>query len=74
LNSFERVSFRGEPHEVIKTWDVYDGDVICGSGLFDVPHQRDDIQGRIIRRTDAGEYETVGRVPTNVSRIEVVDA
>jgi hypothetical protein len=69
---FERVSFPGEPHEVIETWGVLDGDVICGSGLFDVPAERDDVEGRIMRRTDDGSYETVGRVDTNVSRIEVV--
>ena len=74
---FERVSFPGEPHEIIETWAVHDGDVVCGSGLFDVPDERDDVAGRIMRRLD-GEgdegptYETVGRVDANVSRIEVV--
>jgi len=67
---FERVPFPGEPHEVIETWAVYDGDVICGSGLFDVPDHRDDVEGRIIRRDDDGEYHTVGRLEANVSRIE----
>lgn len=69
---WERVSYPGEPHEVIETWAVYDGNVICGSGLFDVPDQRDDVEGRIMRRTD-GEYETVGRIGANVSRIGVVE-
>ncbi len=41
-------------------------------GLFDVPDQRDDVEGRIMRRTDDGEYETVGHLPANVSRLEVV--
>jgi len=67
---WERVPYPGEPHEVIETWEVYDGDVICGSSLFDVPDARDDVEGRIMRLTDDGEYETVGRVAANVSRIE----
>lgn len=71
---FERVPFPGEPHEVIETWAVNDGDVICGSGLFDVPDQRDDVEGRITQRTGEDTFETVGHVPANVSRIEVVDA
>lgn len=70
---FERVSYPGEPHEVIETWDVYDGGVICGSGLFDVPNPRDDVEGRIMRRDDGGEYHTAGRLDANVSRIEVVE-
>jgi len=67
---WERVPYPGEPHEVVETWEVYDGDVVCGSSLFDVPDARDDVEGRIMRRTDDGEYETVGRVAANVSRIE----
>lgn len=70
--SFERVSYPGEPHEVIETWAVDDGDVLCGSGLFDVPIPRKDVNGRIMRRTDEGEYETVGTVPSSVGRIEVI--
>ncbi|UIO99944.1 sialidase [Halobaculum sp. CBA1158] len=70
----ERVPYPGDPHEVVETWAVLDGDVICGSGLFDVPDQRDDVAGRIARRTADGEYETVGRVDANVSRIEVVES
>ncbi|MEF8853147.1 MAG: sialidase [Haloarculaceae archaeon] len=67
---WERVPYPGEPHEVVETWEVYDGDVVCGSSLFDVPDQRNDVEGRVMRRTDGGEYETVGRVAANVSRIE----
>jgi len=69
---FERVSYPGEPHEVIETWAVHDGEVVCGSGLFDVPDQRDDVEGRIARRDDDGEYHTAGRLDANVSRIEPV--
>ncbi|MFC6719087.1 WD40/YVTN/BNR-like repeat-containing protein [Natrialbaceae archaeon GCM10025810] len=69
---FERVPYPGEPHEIIETWDVYDGDVICGSGLFDVPDQRADVEGRIMRRDTTGEYHTVGRIVANVSRIETL--
>ena len=64
--------YPGEPHEVIETWTVHEGDVLCGSGLFDVPDARDDVEGRIIHRGDDGEYHTVGRVETNVSRIEAI--
>jgi photosystem II stability/assembly factor-like uncharacterized protein len=66
---FERVPFPGEPHEVIETWAVHDGDVVCGSGLFDVPDARDDVEGRIMRRDDDGTYHSVGRLASNVSRI-----
>jgi photosystem II stability/assembly factor-like uncharacterized protein len=69
---WERVEFPGEPHEVIETWAVHDGDVVCGSGLFDVPEPRDDVEGRLMRRTEDGAYETVGRLEANVSRIEPV--
>ncbi len=69
---WKQVSYPGEPHEIIETWDIYEGEVICGSGLFDVPDQRDDVEGRIMRRDDDGEYHTVGRVSANVSRIEAV--
>lgn len=56
----------------VETREVYDGDVVCRSGLFGVSDQRDDVCGRVMRRTDDGEYETVGRVDANVSRIEGV--
>ncbi|MFA1609758.1 WD40/YVTN/BNR-like repeat-containing protein [Halobellus rubicundus] len=69
---WERVDFPGEPHEVIETWAIHDGDVVCGSGLFDVPEPRDDVEGRLMRRNDDGTYETVGRIEANVSRIEPV--
>lgn len=65
----ERVPYPGEPHEIIETWVVHEGEILCGSGLFDVPDQRDDVEGRIMRRTDAGEYETVGRLDANVGRM-----
>ncbi|MGM0604622.1 MAG: WD40/YVTN/BNR-like repeat-containing protein [Halobacteriota archaeon] len=70
---WERVHYPGEPHEVVETWTVHEGAVLCGSGLFDVPDTRDDVAGRIARRTDDGEYETVGYVASNVSRIESLD-
>lgn len=71
--TFEQVSYPGEPNEVIEDWVVDDnGDILCGSGLFDIPNPRDDIDGRIMRRTGDGEYETVGIVPSSVGRIELV--
>ena len=66
---YERVEFPGEPHEVVETWTVHDGRLLCGSGLFDVPDARDDVEGRIMERTAPGEYETVGKLPDNVSRM-----
>ena len=41
---FECVPYPAEPDEVIETWAAYDGDVVCGSGLFDVPDRRDDVE------------------------------
>jgi photosystem II stability/assembly factor-like uncharacterized protein len=71
--SFERVPYPGEPHEVIEDWIVDDdGTVLCCSGLFDIPEPRDDIDGRVMRRTDEGEYETLGTVPSSIGRIELV--
>lgn len=71
--TFERVDYPGDPHEVIEDWLVDDnGDVLCGSGLFDIPNAREDVDGRIMRRTDDGEYKTVGTVPSSVGRIELV--
>jgi photosystem II stability/assembly factor-like uncharacterized protein len=71
--TFERVSYPGESQEVVEDWIVDEnGDVLCGSGLFDVPNQPVDFEGRIMRRTDEGEYETVGTVPSSVGCIEPV--
>jgi photosystem II stability/assembly factor-like uncharacterized protein len=69
---WERVPYPGEPHEVVETWAIHDGDIVCGSGLFDVPDRREDVEGRIMRRDDEDSYETVGRVAANVGRIEPV--
>lgn len=70
--TFERVSYPGEPNQVIEDWIVdASGDVLCGSGLFDIPNPRDDIEGLILRRSEDGSYETVGRVPSSVGRIEL---
>ncbi|RQH02366.1 WD40/YVTN/BNR-like repeat-containing protein [Natrarchaeobius oligotrophus] len=71
--TFERVSYPGEPNEVIEDWVVDDdGTVLCGGGLFDIPDPRLDVDGRILRRDHDGEYETVGTVPSSVGRIELV--
>jgi len=71
--SFEQVSYPGEPHGVVEDWVVDDdGTVLCGAGLFDIPEPRDDVDGRIMRRTEDGVYETVGTVPSSVGRIELV--
>ncbi|MFC6940610.1 sialidase [Salinirubellus sp. GCM10025818] len=69
---WERVSYPGEPHEVIETWTLHDGDIVCGSGLFDVPDAREDVEGRIMRRDPDGTYDTVGRLESNVSRMEAI--
>ncbi len=69
---FERVPYPGEPHEIVECWAVHEGEIICGSGLFDVPDQRDDVEGRLMRRNADGEYTTVGRLDANVSRIEAL--
>ena len=64
--SFDRVDYPGEPYEVIETWDVLDDQVICGSGLVDVPEPRDDVEGRVMIREDGPSYETLGHVPANI--------
>lgn len=63
----ERVSYPGEPDELLEAWTVVDGQVVGGAGWYgpsDPPSHR----GRIIRRVD-GEYHTAGRVPENVSAL-----
>ena len=70
--TLDRVSYPTEETQVIDTWDVYDGDVICGSGLFDVPDPREDVEGRVMRRDDDGTYHDVGRVPANIGTIATV--
>jgi len=67
---FERISYPGEPHEVIETWTVFEGDVICGAGLFDVPDQREDVEGRLMQKDDDDTFESVGRLEANISRLE----
>jgi len=68
----ERVPYPTESSQVIESWDIYDGDVICGSGLFDVPDQRDDVDGCVMRRDESGTYHDVGRVPANIGFIETI--
>lgn len=70
--TFERVSFPGEPDEVIEDWVVDDGTVLCGSGVYDIPHQTDEVEGSVMQRTEAGAYETVGTVPSSIGRMEYV--
>lgn len=65
----ERVSYPGEPHEVVEAWVEHEGELLCGSGLFDVPDQRDDVDGRLMRRNDDGTYETVGKVSANIGHL-----
>lgn len=38
-----------------------------------MPDARDDVEGRIARLTDDGEYELAGHVASNVSRIESLE-
>jgi hypothetical protein len=64
---FERVPYAGEPSEVIEAWEVFDDQVICGSGLFDIPGTRKDIDGRIMCQMKDGRFETVGELPGNIS-------
>lgn len=61
--SWERKDFPGAP-ENIEAWSVMDGNVICASGYVDIP-DRQDINGTVMRRTDDGEYEEIGRAPGN---------
>lgn len=66
--TFERVRYPGEERELIEAWAVVDGRVIAGSGRYGPSDPSDDVRGRIIRRDDGG-YDTVGRLPANVSCI-----
>lgn len=72
MRTYERVEYPSEPHQVIEAWTVLDGDVICGSGLFDIPDERSqEIEGHVMRREE-GTYETVGTIPANVGRLQAI--
>ncbi|MFB6310475.1 MAG: WD40/YVTN/BNR-like repeat-containing protein [Salinirussus sp.] len=71
--TFERVSFPGDPHQVVEDWTVApNGDLLCCSGLFDIPTPRSDVEGLVMHRTGPGEYHTVGTLPSSVGRLEVL--
>lgn len=67
LRALEQIP--GEPHEVVEAWAVHDGELVCGSRLFDVPDQREDVDGRPMRRNEDGSYETLGPVSTNIEHL-----
>lgn len=70
--SWAAVDFLGAPNQVVEDWVVTDdGELLCGSGLFDIPEPAD-INGLVLRRSEDEAYETVGTVPSNVGRMEVV--
>lgn len=69
--TYERVDYPGAPHEVVEAFAELDGGAICGTASFPPGEERSD-GGRIIQRTGPGEYETVGRVPANVSALVCV--
>lgn len=70
--SWAEVDFPGAPNQVVEDWVVTDdGELLCGSGLFDIPEPAD-IDGLVLRRSEDGAYETVGTVPSSVGRMEVV--
>lgn len=70
--SFEPASYPGEPREIIENWARLDDRIICGTALFGDVDASEYIRGRILGRTDEGEYETLGSVPSNVTRLETL--
>ena len=68
-DAFERVSYPGEPRELVMAWTAVDGAVVGGTGGFVTT--AGDEQGRVIRRADDG-WDTVGSVPGNVHAIESI--
>lgn len=67
--TFERVPYPGSDDELIEAWAVVGGRVVAGSGRYAPSEPPDGFRGRIIARNDAGEYETAGRLPANVTSL-----
>lgn len=67
-STFERVSYPGEPRELVLAWTVLDGRVVGGTGGF----VGDDDRGRLIGKVEGGGWETVGTVPEDVRALESV--
>lgn len=59
-NTFERVSYPGEPEEFVLAWAAVDGRVVAGTN-----------EGRVIGRTDDG-WETLGSVPNGIPSLAAV--
>ncbi|MDL0126643.1 glycosyl hydrolase [Halobacterium salinarum] len=58
--SFETVSYSGEPGEVILAWTAINGDVLAGTN-----------DGRLIRRDSDGIWTDAGQVPASIRSLTV---
>lgn len=69
--AYERVSYPGDPHEVVEAFATFEGDVLGGTAAYP-PDGDDDVGGHVLRRTAQGEYERVGSVPAPIKSLALV--
>ncbi|WP_227380552.1 hypothetical protein [Haladaptatus halobius] len=60
FETFETVSYPGEPAEVVLAWTVVDGDVVAGTN-----------NGRLINRDSDGAWTDAGQVPAGIRLLVV---
>lgn len=63
LIHFEEATYPGGPEEFIQAWGVCDGVPIAGTAAGAI---RDEPSGRVIRKGEAGEWESLGTVPSYI--------
>lgn len=70
--TIERVSYPGEPGQVVEAFTEHDGRLIAGSARFRDPDPSDEASGRIIQRDDDDEFQTVGELSRRVTSLAVL--
>lgn len=72
-DTWEQVSFPGEPDELVMGWATFKDQVVAGLGYFGTLEEGEfyttgskNDSGRVIRRSDEGTWEDVGSVPHNI--------
>lgn len=69
LETFVQKDYPGGPEEMILSWGVYHGRVLGGTARGGIVGPGAPPGGRIIGRTDEGEWEDLGSVPADVRSI-----
>jgi len=66
LEAFEEKSYPGGPEEMILAWGVHDDRVVAGTARGQLVGKGKPPGGRVIGRTERGEWEDLGIVPADV--------